>query len=230
MPSGVSDTQLDAPRLARGGPGGRGPGGDGPDFHGGGGDSGGGDHRFSPGLYQVGVIVALFSIASLFIALVLAYGIQLGRQSAWQKVRIPMMLWVSTGLLAASSVALEVARRSLRFGLAQRYIVALRATTALGIGFIGSQLVSWLDLKQQGIFLSANLHGSMFYIFTGAHGLHVLVGILCLIYLSIRSRKLEAATEQVFRHERSVTSAVALYWHFMGVLWIALFGLLHLWS
>ena len=48
--------------------------------------------------------------------------------------------------------------------------------------------------------------------------------------VDFRSRRLAGATEQLFRHERSVTSAVALYWHFMGILWIALFGLLYLWS
>ena len=229
MPSGLSKAQLDTPRPAHGGTGGRGPGHDGPGF-GGGGDPGGGDFRYSPGIYQVGMIVALFSIASLFIALVVAYGIQLQTQSTWQHVRIPVMLWVSTALLAASSASLEAGRRALRRGFAQRYIRSLRITTLLGLAFIASQLLSWLDLKRQGIYVEANLHGSMFYVFTGAHGVHVLLGILSLFYLGWRSRRLAGATEHGVRHERVVTSAIALYWHFMGVLWIALFGLLHLWS
>jgi cytochrome c oxidase subunit 3 len=216
--------------LAHGGTGGRGPGRDGPDFHGGGGDSGGGDYHFTPGIYQIGMIVALFSIAALFIALVLAYGLQLGKQTAWQHVRIPVMLWVSTALLAASSLTFEVGRRGLRRGLSQRYARLLRITTALGLGFIASQLVAWLDLKNQGIYVAANLHGSMFYVFTGAHGAHVLIGVLCLFYLAVRAQRLNDGTEQIFRQERAISSAIALYWHFMGVLWIALFALLHLWS
>ncbi len=229
MPSGLSEPHVDQPIPAHGGTGGRGPGHEGHDF-GGGGDSGGGDFRYSPGLYQVGMIVALFSIAAFFIALVLAYGIQLQAQSTWQRVRIPVMLWVSTALLAASSTFFEVGRRALRRGLAQRYIRSLATTLLLGVAFIASQLLSWQELKRQGIYVEANLHGSMFYVFTGFHGFHVLVGIGSLFYLGVRSRRLAGATEHVFRHERSVTSAVALYWHFMGVLWIALFGLLHLWS
>lgn len=229
MPSGLSEAQFDKPRPVHGGTGGRGPGDDGRDFCGGG-DPGGGDFGYSSGIYQVGMIVALFSIAALFIALVLAYGIQLQTQSTWQHVRIPVMLWVSTALLAASSASLEAGRRALRPGFAQRYIRSLGITTLLGLAFIGSQLLSWLDLKRQGIYLAANLHGSMFYVFTGAHGVHVLLGIFSLFYLGFRSRRLAGATEHVFRHERTVTSAIALYWHFMGVLWIALFGLLYLWS
>ncbi len=229
MPSGLSEAQLDKPRLAHGGPGGRGPGGDGREF-GGGGDQGGGDFHFSPSIYQVGMIVALFSIAALFIALVVAYGIQLRTQVTWQRVRIPVTLWLSTGLLAASSVTLEMGRRSLRWGLAQRYRRTLLATIVLGVGFIASQLVSWLELKRQGIYVFANLHGSMFYVFTGAHGVHVLLGLLSLLFLGFRSKRLITGTEQVFRHERTITSTIALYWHFMGVLWLVLFALLHMWS
>ncbi len=225
----LSEAQLDQPRPARGGTGGRGPGHGGQDF-GGGGDSGGGDFGYSSSIYQVGMIVALFSIAALFIALVLAYGIQLRAQSTWQRVHIPLTLWVSTALLGASSASLEAGRRALRRGISRRYIRSLGITTLLGLAFITSQLLSWQELKRQGIYVEANLHGSMFYVFTGAHGFHVLFGICSLIYLGVRSRRLAGATEHVFRHERSVTSAVALYWHFMGVLWIALFGLLHLWS
>ena len=229
MATSLSEAQRDMPRPAHSGTGGRGPDHNGPDF-GGGGDSGGGDFRSSPGIYQVGMIVALFSITALFIALVLAYGIQLQAQSTWQRVHIPVTLWVSTALLAASSASLEVGRQALRRGLAQRYIRSLGITTLLGLAFIASQLLSWQDLKRQGIYVEANLHGSMFYVFTGAHGFHVLFGICSLFFLGLRSRRLAGATEHVFRHERTVTSAVALYWHFMGVLWIALFGLLHLWS
>jgi cytochrome c oxidase subunit 3 len=229
MPSGLSEAHPGKPRPAHGGTGGRGPIDDGPDF-GGGGDHGGGDYHFSPGVYQVGMIVALFSIAALFIALVLAYGIQLGKQTTWQRVRIPVTLWVSTGLLAASSIAFERGRRGLRRGLAARYTRLLIVTTSLGLAFIASQLAAWYDLKRQGVYVFANLHGSMFFVFTGAHGIHVLLGILSLFYLCFRSTRLNGATEQAFRKERAFASAFALYWHFMGALWIILFALLHLWS
>ena len=229
MTTGLSAAERNNPKPTHGGIGGRGPGSDKPDF-GGGGDSGGGDFRSSPSVYQIGMIAALFSIAMLFIALVLAYGLQLRAQSTWQRVHIPAMLWVSTALLAASSTSFEVGRRALRHGFAQRYIRSLGITILLGLAFIASQLLSWQELKQQGVYVEANLHGSMFYVFTGAHGFHVLFGICSLFYLGMRSRRLVGATEHVFRHERTVTSAVALYWHFMGVLWILLFGLLHLWS
>jgi cytochrome c oxidase subunit 3 len=229
MPSGLSERQLDRPKLAHRGPGGRGPVDHGPDDHGGGGDHGG-DSHFTPGLYQIGIIVALFSVAALFIALVLAYGLQLQKQTNWQHIRIPVMLWISTALLAASSLFLETGRSSIRRGAWQQYNRSLGITVGLGVAFLASQLAAWLDLKQQGVYVSANLHGSMFFVFTGMHGAHLLIGILWLIYLVVRSRRLIDGTEQVFRQQRALTSAFALYWHFMGVLWVVLFALLHLWS
>ena len=158
MTTGLSAAERNNPKPTHGGIGGRGPGSDKPDF-GGGGDSGGGDFRSSPSVYQIGMIAALFSIATLFIALVLAYGLQLRAQSTWQRVHIPAMLWVSTALLAASSTSFEVGRRALRHGFAQRYIRSLGITILLGLAFIASQLLSWQELKQQGVYVEANLHG-----------------------------------------------------------------------
>jgi cytochrome c oxidase subunit III len=231
MASGLSETDLDEPRIAHGGPGGRGPGGDGPDFRGGGGDSGGGDFNLSPNIYQIGMIVALFSITALFVALVLAYGVQLSRQApSAHRVHIPIMLWISTGLLFISSVSFEVGRSGLRRGQQKQYLRSLQAAIVLGLAFIGSQLAAWFDLKRQGVFMGANLRGSMFYVFTGMHGLHVLLGILSLSYLVFNARRLSGGTEQMFRLERARASAVGLYWHFMGMLWMALFVLLYIWS
>jgi cytochrome c oxidase subunit 3 len=232
MPGGLTEAPVEEPRLADRGPGGRGPGRDGFDSNGGGGDRGGGDFRSfpNPNVYQIGVIVALLSISAFFIALALGYGLRLHAQIPWRHIRIPRILWLSTAFLAASSVSFEGGRRALRHGEPKEYALFVKTTTLLGLGFLMSQLFAWHQLTDQGVYLNANPYGSMFYIFTGAHGLHVLGGLLSLLYLVTGARRLLFATEQVFRHERAVTAAVALYWHFMGILWAVLFFLIYRWS
>ncbi len=231
MPAGATEAPVETPRLAHGGPGGRGPGRDNFDSNGGGGDhGGGGDFRFSPNVYQVGIIVALVSISAFFIALVLSYSFRLQTQIIWRHIRIPPLLWVSTALLGTSSLCFEAARHALRHGQTRNYTRLLEATTLLGFGFLTSQVLAWRELAEQGVYLAANPHGSMFYMFTGAHGIHVLGGLLSLLYLVIRSRRLALAAEQQFRHERAVTAAIALYWHFMAMLWAVLFYFLYRWN
>ena len=106
MPGGLTETPVERPRLARGGPGGRGPGRDGSDSNGGGGDHGGGDSRSfpNPNVYQIGVIVALFSISAFFIALAIGYGFRLQAQLQWNHIRIPRLLWLSTLFLASGQL------------------------------------------------------------------------------------------------------------------------------
>lgn len=182
----------------------------------------------SPG--QVGVAIGLVSISAFFTALIVVYAMILGAQTRSARVTIPQSLWLSTGLLLASSATLEAARYSLRRAHLHDYRARMIATTALGVGFLSSQVYSWWNLAEQGVYMRSNPHGSVFYVFTGAHGLHLFSGVLCLFYLVYRSGVLEEDAEQDLRHHRRTAAAVALYWHFMDLLWIVLFTLLCLWT
>jgi cytochrome c oxidase subunit 3 len=102
------------------------------------------------------------------------------------------------------------------------------ATLLLGIAFVISQLVAWRHLVNDGVYVSGNPHSSFFYLFTGAHGLHLCGGMIALTALAIRSRRLLLGVENEKRI--AATDAVSLYWHFMGGLWVALFALLWLWN
>ena len=101
-------------------------------------------------------------------------------------------------------------------------------TVLLGLGFLASQLFAWRELVAQGLYMASNPHSSFFYVLTGAHGLHLLGGILGLDYLLLRSRR-KAAEEQAEEKRQAMADSVALYWHFMDGLWIYLFLLLFLW-
>jgi cytochrome c oxidase subunit 3 len=102
-------------------------------------------------------------------------------------------------------------------------------TVVLGLGFVASQLIAWRQLVRQGVYLASNPHSSFFYLFTAAHGVHVLGGILALTYLLLRTRKKRDSLEGELRRIGTADGAT-IYWHFMDVLWICLFWLLFFWK
>ncbi len=162
----------------------------------------------------------------MFVALASSY-IFLSGNEQWKPVRLPRTFIVSTVLIFASSVTLEQARR--RIGIDLRdYARWLLLTLVFGVGFVASQLIAWRQLVNEGVYLSTNPHSSFFYLFTGAHGLHLMGGMIALGYLTIRSRRLLLGVESEKRIE--ATDSVCLYWHFMDGLWVALFLLMWLWN
>jgi cytochrome c oxidase subunit 3 len=104
----------------------------------------------------------------------------------------------------------------------------LLVTVLLGIGFLASQLFAWKQLARQGVYLASNPHSSFFYLLTAAHAVHLIGGLLALIFLWARSR-LHADAVKVTPSRQAAADAVTIYWHFMDVLWIYLFLLLFLW-
>jgi cytochrome c oxidase subunit 3 len=88
-----------------------------------------------------------------------------------------------------------------------------------------SQLIAWRQLAKQGVYIASNPHSSFFYLFTAAHGVHLLGGLAALGYLSLRSRApLEDKSAMVKAQAKA--DAVTIYWHFMDFLWLYLFVLL----
>src|SRR5258708_19970193 len=101
---------------------------------------------------------------------------------------MPKVLWLSTLLIVISSVTMEVSRRSLKQQQDARYGRWLIITVALGLAFLGSQIIAWRQLVRQGAYLASNPFNSFFYLFTAAHRLHFLRGILALSYPLFRTR------------------------------------------
>ena len=181
----------------------------------------------------VGMWVALGAIVMMFTALTSAYIVRAGISDDWQPLTMPGLLWLSTGLILASSVSFEVARKSLKHRNEQVYASWLLLTVLLGIGFLVAQLLAWRELVAQGIYIESNPHSSFFYVLTGVHGLHLLGGILALDYLLIRTwrprRSSSSSETDALRKRQTAADVVALYWHFMDGLWVYLFLLLFLW-
>ncbi len=218
---GGKDTR-EAPRTSAGG-GGAPPNFDRPFGGGGGGGSGGGD----PGLgerLKLGVWLGLAGVGMFFAALLSAMVVRRAGDD-WRSVDPPDAFWLSTSLLVLSSGAYELARRRLEQGDFARLRGWLAAALALGLGFLAAQYLGWLDLIGRGVLIGESISGSFFYVLTGAHGAHVAGGLLALGYVAAR-----AWSSRPWPRRAEVIGAAAVYWHFMGALWLCLFALLALWG
>ena len=84
-----------------------------------------------------------------------------------------------------------------------------------GVLFLVGQVIAWQQLRAAGLFLATNPSSSFFYVFTAAHGLHLLGGVLALTWILFRpTHRLTQGT---------ATEVAAMYWHFMDGLWVFLF-------
>jgi cytochrome c oxidase subunit 3 len=209
----------------------RGRGGNGFGKNGGNGDGrrDGSDFRFSPARYRIGVWVALASIVMLFTALASAYIVRSASSNDWVPLVVPKVLWLSSAFLIVSSVTMEISRRHLKAHNDRGYRLWLTNTLLLGIGFVVAQLWAWRALARQGLYMASNPHSSFFYLFTAAHGLHVLGGILALVYLLVRTSRKTATVEGELKRI-GAADAATVYWHFLDGLWICLFLLLFFWK
>ena len=178
--------------------------------------------------YRIGMWVGLAAILMMFTALTSAYIVRAASSNDWRPIAMPQILLVSTALIIASSGTLELARRKLKARLESTYLRWLVLTTVLGIGFVTSQLLAWRQLVRQGVYVASNPHSSFFYLLTATHGVHLMGGLIALVYLLLRTRP-TGRDEQALTKQHAVADAVTLYWHFMDGLWIYLFLLLFFW-
>jgi cytochrome c oxidase subunit III len=187
-----------------------------------GGDGGGeGGGSFNTGAvpqrtYITGMIIALGGILMFFMALVSAYIVHKGNPNAhWVPFTLPRILTLNTLILIGSSFTLA---RSHKLFLAhddEGFRHWWNVTTVLGVFFLVGQVIAWRQLVAAGIYLKTNPSSSFFYVFTAAHGLHLLGGVLALLSVALRkTQKLTRGT---------ATEVVSLYWHFMDGLWVFLF-------
>jgi cytochrome c oxidase subunit 3 len=169
--------------------------------------------------------LALVPMVMLFVAFTSAGVVRSGISSDWVSTAPPRILWLNTFWLLASSVTLELSRGSLTAGLRRAFTGLLYATAALGLAFMGGQLLAWRELISRGVYLATNPSSSFFYLLTAAHGVHLLGGVGALSYLLFRARPVVMDPSR-----RTALDVTAIYWHFMDGLWVYIFLLLMRWS
>jgi cytochrome c oxidase subunit 3 len=130
---------------------------------------------------------------------------------------------INTVLLLSSGVTCHFASDSLAHGSRRRFFTLWSLTIILGLAFELLQLYEFNAAFGRGMTLTANSFASAFFIMTGFHGAHVLGGLILLSIILYR------ATRGQFSPQNHVgVAAVTLYWHFVDVVWIFLFGILYL--
>ncbi len=126
---------------------------------------------------------------------------------------------INTLLLLTSGVTLTIAHHALVANLRARSIAFMWVTVALGIAFLSLQVFEYhhayteLNLK-----LSSGAYGSTFFMLTGFHGFHVFVGMLMLLFITLRLMRGDFTPHRHFGFE-----GAAWYWHFVDVVWLGLY-------
>jgi cytochrome c oxidase subunit 3 len=130
---------------------------------------------------------------------------------------------INTVVLLSSGVTCHFAADAIASNNRRRFFTLQIATIVLGFAFEFGQLYEFISAFGRGLNLTANTFASAFFTMTGFHGAHVLGGLILLILILYRAAKGQFSS----KHHVGV-AAVTLYWHFVDVVWIFLFGILYL--
>jgi cytochrome c oxidase subunit 3 len=130
---------------------------------------------------------------------------------------------ILTVFLVSSSVAAHFGILGLKRGNRTQFKVGISLAIVLGSIFISGQIYEWLHLMDEGLEASSGTYGATFFLITGFHGSHVIVGLLMLLVVLLR------ATWNDFTPTRHLfADAAVLYWHFVDVIWVFVFSILYL--
>jgi cytochrome c oxidase subunit III len=200
-----------------------------------------GHHKITrPNLVAVGTIVWLSSELMFFAALFAMYfttravqGPEIWKEAS-EILAIPFSV-LNTTILVLSSVTCQ-------FGVfaAERFQVRRTGSLAnmskwgmrewfaltflMGSFFIAGQVYEYAMLVSEGLTLSSSAYGSVFYLTTGFHGLHVTGGLIAFLIVLVRVAKARRFTQ----NQATTAIVVSYYWHFVDVVWIALFSAIYL--
>ena len=130
---------------------------------------------------------------------------------------------INTALLLSSGVTLTIAHHALRENHRGRTIAFMWLTVLLGITFLSVQGYEYFHgYTELNLKLSSGVYGSTFYMLTGFHGFHVFVGMLMLLFITLRLQKGHFTADKHFGFE-----GAAWYWHFVDVVWLGLYILVY---
>ncbi|MBM3389554.1 MAG: cytochrome c oxidase subunit 3 [Betaproteobacteria bacterium] len=130
---------------------------------------------------------------------------------------------INTALLLTSGATLTVAHHALIAGNRSKTIVWMWITVLLGAVFLGVQGYEYAHAyRDLNLKLSSGIFGSTFFMLTGFHGFHVFVGMLMLLFITVRLQKGHFTKDRHFGFE-----GAAWYWHFVDVVWLGLYFLVY---
>lgn len=169
---------------------------------------------------KIGLGVFLAVVGSLFALFLSAYLIRMDTGD-WRPLPVPTVLWLNTGLLILSSVALQWAQVNARRGDAEGVQTGLLAAGVLSGAFLAGQFIAWRQLDAAGYYLASNPANTFFYVLTALHGLHLLGGIVALGRVTAKAWRGAPVAKL-----RMSVELCAVYWHFLLLIWLIVFALL----
>jgi cytochrome c oxidase subunit 3 len=190
-------------------------------------------------MVSVGTIIWLSSELMFFAALFAAYfTVRSVSPELWaqetEKLAVPFST-VNTVILVLSSVTCQLGVFAAERGQVGRIGSILKVggwglrewfvlTYVMGAVFIGGQAFEYAKLVHEGMTIQDSAYGTLFYLATGFHGLHVTGGLIAFLFVLGRT-----FLAKKFTHEQAVSAiVVSYYWHFVDVVWIALFATIYL--
>lgn len=181
-----------------------------------------------PNMVSIGTIVWLASELMFFAALFAMYfTLRSVNPELWaEEVKLLDIPFASfnTTILVLSSVTCQLgvfaAERGDVKGLRKWFVI----TFLMGFYFVAGQVYEYTVLVHEGLTISSNAYGSAFYLTTGFHGLHVTGGLIAFLFVLARTY-----ATKTYSHKQATTAiVVSYYWHFVDVVWIALFATIYL--
>jgi cytochrome c oxidase subunit 3 len=179
-----------------------------------------------PNLVSIGTIVWLSSELMFFAGLFAMYFTARAQNDGpWPPppthLNVPYALAITIVLVASSftcQFGVFAAERGDVFGLRRWYLLTL----AMGTFFVVGQAYEYYELVESGTTMAASSYGTVFYMATGFHGLHVIGGLVAFVYLIIRTKLSKFTPAQA-----TAAIVVSYYWHFVDVVWIGLFAVIY---
>jgi cytochrome c oxidase subunit 3 len=187
-------------------------------------ESGGGEFPASGRLRiptgRLGLIIFLVVVSVLFLLLTAAYIMRMGFGD-WVPLDEPPVLWLNTLALVLSSAAFQWSWASVRRGSPRSARAGLYAGGLFAAFFLVGQLVAWRQLDELGYYVASNPANTFFYLLSALHGIHLLGGLVAWGRTAGKLRHIGNMSEL-----QPEIELCALYWHFLLIIWLALFGLL----
>ena len=181
-----------------------------------------------PNMVSVGTIVWLASELMFFAALFAMYfTLRSVNPEEWAvesaKLNVPFSA-INTTVLVLSSVTCQMGVFAAERGNVKLLRRWFTITFIMGSFFVAGQITEYAALVHEGLTLSSSSYGSVFYLTTGFHGLHVTGGLIAFLFVLGRTYMAKR-----FTHEQATSAiVVSYYWHFVDVVWIALFATIYL--
>jgi cytochrome c oxidase subunit 3 len=181
----------------------------------------------SIGNHRLGTLIFLMAGLMFFAGLIGGYLVYRFSGQAWPLPGLPALpvrlAGFNTLVILMSSLVLARGVRAMRNLDAVGMRRGLVTAAALGTAFLLLQMAQWSFLLRHGLSFAGTTYGSIVYAVTGAHALHATAGVIWLVVMAARQREVWVTDSR----QRQV-EVCAMFWHFVGLLWVGLYATLYL--